>query len=302
MYYKLDEEHYVENPFLAQLQQLGWKIYRQSKDNPENVKEILTFNSNGEPNYGESQKFRETFKEVMLENVLAQSIKKINPWIEEDQIKEVIRKITTPQANSLLEANKEIHDLLLENTSVQENRQTGEKSPTVRFIDFKNPENNTFIAISQFKLNVPGTEKHIIPDIVLFINGLPLVVIECKSPVISDPMSEAIKQLMRYSNRRGEKEGNEKLFYYNAFMIATFNQRAKYGTITSSPEHFYEWKDPYPYSLSDIPNIANKNPTSQDILVQGMLSKNNLLSIIRNFILFVEMTKAALKNSPRYHI
>ena len=199
----------------------------------------------------------------------------------------------------MLEANREIHELLLENTSVQENRKTGEKSPTVKFIDFRNPENNSFIVISQFKVNIPGTEKHIIPDIVLFVNGLPLVVVECKSPATSDPINEAITQLMRYSNRRETKEGNEKLFWYNLFMIATSNQVAKYGTITSDYEHFYEWKDPYPYSLSDI--SQDKTITSQDLLVQGMLSKNNLLDILHIFTLFVEDPKGGIKKvAPRY--
>jgi len=125
---KLDEEHYVENQFLSQLQRLGWKIYRQNKDNPEEVREILSFNSSLEPLYGGNVKFRESFRDVILESILKESLMKINPWIEDDQINEVIRKITTPLSNSLLEANKEIHDLFLENTSVSENRKTGEKS------------------------------------------------------------------------------------------------------------------------------------------------------------------------------
>ncbi|MGC8650996.1 MAG: type I restriction endonuclease, partial [Hydrogenobaculum sp.] len=110
---KLDEEHYVENKFLSQLQRLGWKIYRQNKDNPEEAIEILSFNSSLEPVYGESIKFRESFRDVILEDILKESLMKINPWIEEDQINEVIRKITTPLSNSLLEVNKEIHDLFL---------------------------------------------------------------------------------------------------------------------------------------------------------------------------------------------
>jgi len=297
---RLDEEHYVENTFLAQLQRLGWKIYRQNKDNPEDVKEIIEFNNLMEPIYGNSVEFRESFREVIIEKELRKSIKRINPWIKDDQINEVIRRITTPQANSLLETNREIHDLLIENTSVSENRQTGEKSPTVRFIDFKNPENNTFIAISQFKVNIPGTEKHIIPDIVLFVNGLPLIVVECKSPAISDPINESITQLMRYSNRRETKEGNEKLFWYSLFMIATSNQVAKYGTITSDYEHFYEWKDPYPYSLSDI-NPDKSTVTSQEVLIQGILSKNNLLDILHTFTLFVDDPKGGvIKIAPRY--
>lgn len=299
MYRKLDEEHYVENPFLDHLQKLGWKIYRQNKDNPEDVKEITSFNQGFEPIYGKSTKFRESFREVILKDVLKESIKRINPWIEEDQINEVVRRITTPYKNSLLEINREIHDLLLENTSVSENRQTGERSPTVKFIDFHNLDNNSFIAISQFKVNITGTEKHIIPDIVLFVNGLPLVVVECKSPTISDPIGEGIEQIKRYSNRRGANEGNEKLFWYNLFSVATSRQVAKYGTITSDYEDFVEWKDPYPYTLSDI--SSEENITSQELLIYGMLSNRNLLDILHNFTIFKEDSKGGIaKIVPRY--
>jgi type I restriction enzyme R subunit len=291
----LDEEHQVENPFLAQLKRLGWEIYRQNKQDPEDTKEIIGFNKDLEPIYGTTKKFRTTFREVILEDVLRQSIKRINPWIEEDQIDYVVRRLKEPQANSLFEANREIHELLLENIPVSENRKTGEKSPSVYIIDFKNPENNSFIAISQFKVNIPGTEKHIIPDIVLFVNGLPFVVVECKSPSRADPIGEAISDLFEYSNRSGKKEGNEKLFWYNLFSVATARYTAKYGTITSDYEHFVEWKDPYPYSLSDIDPTAT-TITSQQVLVQGMLNKNTLIELLHTFTIF----KDNLKIVPRY--
>jgi len=144
-----------------------------------------------------------------------------------------------------------------------------------------------------------GTEKHIIPDIVLFINGLPLVVVECKSPATADPIGEAITQLMRYSNRRGEKEGNEKLFWYNLFTVATSKQIAKIGTITSQYEDFVEWKDPYPYTLSDI--SKESVITSQQLFVQGMLSIENLLEILHSFTIFKEDSKGGVvKIVPRY--
>jgi len=292
---RLDEEHEVENSFLAQLKRLGWEIYRQNKEDPEDTKEIIGFNKDLEPIYGATKKFRTTFREVILEDVLRQSIKRINPWIEEDQIDYVVRRLKEPQANSLFEANREIHELLLENIPVSENRKTGERSPSVYIIDFKNPENNSFIAISQFKVNIPGTEKHIVPDIVLFVNGLPLVVVECKSPSRADPIGEAIEQVFRYSNRRGEKEGNEKLFWYNLFSVAAARYTAKYGTITSDYEHFVEWKDPYPYSLSDIDPTAT-TITSQQILVQGMLNKNTLIELLHTFTIF----KDNIKVVPRY--
>ncbi|MGI6774065.1 type I restriction endonuclease subunit R [Acetomicrobium sp.] len=292
MYQRLDEEYYVENPFLAQLLGLGWEVYKQNSCDPQDLREIKSFDSSFDPLYDECSHLRESFRDIILEDVLRKSIEKINPWIEEDQINEVVRRITTPTANFLLEANNEIHDLLVENTSVSENRKTGGKSPTVKFIDFSNPKNNSFIAISQFKVNIPGTEKHIIPDIVLFVNGLPLVVVECKSPTTADPIAEGITRLLRYSNRRGIKEGNEKLFWYNFFTISTSNQVAKYGTITADYDYFVEWKDPYPYALSDI--NSKGNITSQQVLVQGMLSKDNFLDILHTYTIFKGDSKGGI--------
>ena len=292
MYQRLDEEHYVENPFLAQLLGLGWEVYKQNSGDPQDLREIKSFDPSFDPLYDECSHLRESFRDIILEDVLRKSIEKINPWIEEDQINEVVRRITTPTANFLLEANNEIHDLLVENTSVSENRRTGEKSPTVKFIDFSNPKNNSFIAISQFKVNIPGTEKHIIPDIVLFVNGLPLVVVECKSPTTADPIVDGITRLLRYSNRRGIKEGNEKLFWYNFFTISTSNQVAKYGTITADYDYFVEWKDPYPYALSDI--NSKGNITSQQVLVQGMLSKENFLDILHTYTIFKGDSKGGI--------
>src|SRR5205085_8249791 len=136
---------------------------------------------------------------------------------------EVIKQLTASfPSTDLIKNNRHVLNLLLENTSVSENRQTNEKSPTVRFVDFTHRDNNRFIAVCQFKVRILGTEHHIIPDIVLFLNGLPVVVVECKSPKVKDPIAEAIDQIMRYSEQRGAKgEGNAPLFYYNQIVIAT---------------------------------------------------------------------------------
>jgi type I restriction enzyme R subunit len=141
-----------------------------------------------------------------MDLVLKEQLKVINPWLEDDQVDEVVKQLTASfPASNLLENNQHVFTLLQENTSVSENRQTGEKSPTVRFIDFKNRDRNRFIAVCQFKVRILGTEHHIIPDIVLFLNGLPVVVIECKSPKVKEPIPEAIDQLLRYSEQRGAK-------------------------------------------------------------------------------------------------
>ena len=234
-----------------------------------------------------SDTFRENFTEVVMLPVLREQLKVINPWLEDDQVEEVVRQLTASSPGGLIENNKHVLRLLLENTSVSENRQTGEKSPTVRFIDFKNRDNNRFIAVCQFKVRILGTEHHIIPDVVLFVNGLPVVLIECKSPKVKDAIPEAIDQMLRYSEQRGVTgEGSAPLFYFNQFVVATCRQEAKFGTITThSEKHFYRWTDPHPRTVNDLEH-GTGSPNDQQRLVAGMMDKNNLLDLIRTFTLF----------------
>lgn len=280
--FRLNELQQVEAPFLHQLERLGWRIQCGDKYDPNST-------------------LREGFNEFIIESELRAGLKQINPWIEDDQIGEVIHRIQTPQSNNLLKTNEEILKLLLEGWSISENRQTREKSPNVRYLDFSYTANNRFLAVSQFKLSVSGTEKHIIPDIVLFVNGLPLVVIECKSPMVADPLGEAVEQLMRYANRRGMQEGNEKLFWYNQFQVATYRQKCSYATITGELEHYVEWKDPYPCRISDIATDGGEAVNSQQVLVQGMLSPQNLLDIVHSYTVFSTDDKGrVIKLAPRY--
>jgi type I restriction enzyme R subunit len=266
----LDEETYVEKPFIEQLHQLGWKT--------------LSLDLNSPPNASQ----RTTYQQVILEPELHRALQSINPWLAQDQTEEVVTELVRLRSPTLIEANIEATNLILNNTVIDENHTTGQKSPTVKYIDFEHPGNNRFLAISQFKINVPGYHTHIIPDIVLFVNGIPLVVVEGKSPRITDPMEQAINQLLRYSNNRPqakEKEGNERLFHYNQFMIATFRQEARFSTIGGGYEHYLEWKDCYPFKFSDI-NPDGSNPNSQQLLIQGMLHPQNLLDVVENFTIF----------------
>jgi type I restriction enzyme R subunit len=267
---KLDERNHVEKPFLDQLAGLGWEIRDlDSKQHP-------------------SDTFRESFTETVMLPVLREQLKVINPWLEDDQVEEVVKQLTASfPSTGLIQNNQHALHLLLENTSVGENRKTGEKSPTVRFIDFNHRDNNRFIAVCQFKVRILGTEHHIIPDIVLFLNGLPVVVIECKSPKINDPIPEAIDQLLRYSEQRGAKgEGSAPLFYFNQLVLTTCRLEAKFGTITTYNEkHFYRWADPFPRSVDDLEH-GTSGPNDQQRVVAGMLDRDNLLDIIRTFTLF----------------
>lgn len=268
--FKMDERNYVELPFLEQLESMDW--------------EVIDLDLKQKP----SDSYRYSFTDVVMLPILKESIMRINPWLEEDQEDEVIKQLTTNfTASGLLQNNRQIFQLLLENTSVSENRKTGEKSPTVQFVDFTDKANNRFIAVCQLKVRILGTEHHIIPDIVLFLNGLPVVVVECKSTKVKDAIPEAIDQILRYSEQRGTKgEGSAALFYYNQFIIVTCRNEAKFGTITTySEKYFYRWADPYPKSIDDLVHGVS-TPNDQQRLVAGMLDKDNLLDIIRTFTLF----------------
>lgn len=268
---KINEKITVEDPFLDQLETLGWEVVRlEQKQDP-------------------VESFRTSFDQVILRPKLEAALRKINLFLRDEQVEEVIRRITSFPHASLIENNQAVLRLLLENTSVSRNHETGEKSPTVRYVDFRpgNLDNNTFTAICQFKVRIPGTDHHIVPDIVLFLNGLPVAIIECKSPKVKEPITEAIDQLRRYSQQRGSSgEGNPELFYYNQFLVATCRTKAKFGTITTQIEkHWFRWTDPYPMTLDQIPSKGT-SPNDQQRLAIGMCAKQNLLDLIQSFTIF----------------
>ncbi|MDC0646778.1 type I restriction endonuclease subunit R [Opitutales bacterium] len=268
----------VELPALDQLQALGWEYFEGAKLSPEESDE------------------RDSYKEVVLEKRLSLSIKRINPWITEENLHKVVRDLTRATYTNLIEANQEIWEVLNKCVSVMQDVGKGNKGQTVRIIDFDNPDSNEFLCVNQFK--VSGPEHNIIPDIVLFVNGLPLAVIECKSPYVTNPMEAGINQLLRYANRRNpqEQEGAERLFYYNQMMVSTHRDRARVGTITSRMEHYLEWKDPYPVKQSDV----GENPNSQELLIAGLFTRKNFLDIVQNFTVFEPVDGRVIKKIPRY--
>lgn len=234
---------------------------------------------------------RKSGLEVVLTERLSNAILRLNPWISENNLNKTVRSITHIEAVSLMEANEKLHNMLVSYISVQQDLGKGKKGQTVKLIDFDNPDNNEFLVVDQFSIK-GGEEKGIRPDLIVFVNGLPLVLIECKSPMVSidEQIGKAVKQMLRY------QKSYENLFHYNQILIATSNDRAKAGTIMAQVQHYGEWKDPYPLTSPEV----GTNPTPQDILVAGMLSKTNLLDLIQNFIVFEPEGGRVIKKLARY--
>jgi len=179
-----DENDKVEQPALQQLQNLGWKYVTGLELAP-------LASAEDSPNR------RDYLRDVVLVNRLEASLRKLNPWISEENLRKVMREITHPIHAGLMEYNHAIYQMLVHYLSVEQDLGKGRKGQTVRIIDFDEPSNNDFLCTNQVKYE--GAHQNIFPDIVCYVNGLPLAVIECKSPYITDPMAEGIDQLRRYA-------------------------------------------------------------------------------------------------------
>jgi len=273
----------VEKPFLEKLKQLGWQVIDHGIGIPQAPDKSL----------------RKSFREVVLEEEFKKSVRSINKtpdgreWLTDDQLDAILDEVTAHHGKKLFEANKDIFHLLTKNTRVRENVLTGEQDPIVRLVDFDHWDNNSFIAINQFRIKTPGGPREgIIPDIVLFVNGLPFVVVECKDTDVSEPLSEAEIQIRRYSNRRedycGIKEGEERLFHFNLFSVITHGEEARFGTISADFEYYYNWKDIFPEEYKVI-EIEPGKEIIQEVLIRGMLNKEILIEVLRHFTLFMEV-------------
>lgn len=234
---------------------------------------------------------RNSLKDVVLIDTLTKSLKKINPWINDENLRKVVRELTVFTQNSLIEANQFIYNYLVRYTSVEQDLGKGKRSETVKIIDFDNVDKNVFQVVNQIKY-LGHKEPACKPDIVLYVNGLPLAVIECKAPYISNPMESAIDQLRRYANIRTPEdlEGCEKLFYYNQIMVSTCRDKALAGTISSSAGYYLSW---HKYDETFKGN-------HQEALIDAIFKKANFLDIIRNFIVFDNEENKIIKKIPRY--
>ncbi len=275
----MSEYLHVEKPMLDQLSWLGWTVIDQGCGAIP-----------GDP----TTSLRTSFREWMLPGVFRDSVRAINPWLTDRQLDDLRDQVLRQPNRSLLEVNEVVQALLFK-AQVDRNEVTGEQDPVAQLIDFARPERNVFHAINQFRVDTPGCVKScFIPDVVLFVNGIPLVVIEAKigDANTANPMHEAFVQLLRYRNGRPEtaaaglREGEPRVFHTNLLLIRTCGEKAEFGTITSGHEHFYEWKDvPDPRKNFRLPLGVERD---QERLVQGLLAPTTLLEVLRTCTVFMD--------------
>jgi type I restriction enzyme R subunit len=204
-------------------------------------------------------------------------------------------------AASLLEASEKLHTALTHGISLDQDLGLGKKGQTVQFIDFDHPEHNEFLVTRQFR--VVGVKKEIRADIVVFVNGIPLAIIECKSPTLGDKwLDEAVRQMLRYQEVGSEFKdlGAPRLFETVQLVIATCGQAASYGTLCTPQRFWAEWKEPHPLSVEQLAQKLGRKPSAQDVLLYGLLEPRNLLDLTRNFVVFEVDHGKTIRKVGRY--
>ncbi len=225
---------------------------------------------------------RPNLGEVVLKNRLKQAIEAINPTISEEAREQALRQVLNLPSQNLIDNNEAFHRMFTEGIEVEVMGEEGIKGDKVWLIDFIHPENNEFLACNQFTVVENNINKR--PDVVLFVNGLPLVVIELKNPIDENAtVQKAFTQLQNYKN------AIPSLFYYNATLVASDGLDARAGTISSDISRFLAWKssDRFKEDTATTPQI--------ETLIKGMLGKEVLLDLIRHFIVFEKSKKEDAK-------
>ena len=228
------------------------------------------------------------YNEVVLATRLRDAIDKLNPNITQDAKEDALKKVLRTDSPNLLINNETFHKYLTDGVDVEVRTDSGIRGEKVYIVDFSNPENNEFLAINQFTVIEGNQNKR--PDIILFINGLPLVVIELKNAVDENAtIKSAYNQIQTY------KQTIPTLFTYNELVVVSDGWDALCGTLTSGYGRFMSWK------TRDGKTEASHLDMGMQVMFNGMLNKQTLLDLICQFIVFEKSDSKTLKKVAAYH-
>ncbi len=268
---KAIHESDVEETVLAILDSLSYEIIRGDNEN-----------------YLPGGRFalRADYKDVVLADRLRAALKKINPSIPEDAREQAVKQVLRTESQKLIADNESFHKLLADGVDIPIQIGGEERYQKVWLFDFKEPKNNDFLAVNQFTVIENNAERR--PDVILFVNGIPLLILELKNLADEDAtIWTAYDQFQTYEDQLPS------LFRFNEILIISDGIEARAGTITSEKERFMHWK-----------TIDGRKPkkelTQIEVLLRGMCDKRRLLDIARNFIVF-EKDKETTKKLAAYH-
>ncbi len=228
------------------------------------------------------------YTDVVLTTRLRDAIDKLNPAITQDAKEDALKKVLRTESPNQLINNENFQRYLTDGVDVEGRTTSGIRGEKVYIVDFTNPDNNEFLAVNQFTIIEGSQNKR--PDIILFVNGLPLAVIELKNATDENAtVKSAYNQLQTY------KQAIPSLFTYNELLIVSDGWDALCGTITSDFGRFMSWK------TKDGKTTADHLQPQMEVMFLGMLNKTTLLDLIRQFIIFEKSDNKTLKKVAAYH-
>ena len=258
-------ENIIEESAIEILQSQGWEYANGKEISPEGL-------------FCE----RENYSQIVLVNRLRNAIAKINPEIPIDAQEAAVQKVLRIASPEMLHNNEEFHRLLVEKVKIPYQQNGNERSHEVALIDFENTSNNQFSVVNQYTIIENNQNKR--PDVLLFVNGLPLVVIELKNAASENAnIKSAYQQIQTY------KAIIPSLFTYNAICILSDGLECKAGSVSADLSRYMTWK------TSDGIKEASRFKPQLETLLKGMLQPATLLDLVRNFIVFEKSKKEDAK-------
>ena len=247
---------------------------------------IELFQNNLEYEYAYGPDIERDFYNPLYEEVLLDSLYRLNKGLPDDAIQDAMFKLKNFENGELVQKNSVFMDYLQNGIPVRYFVSGEERSSIVYLVDYKNPDNNSFILANQWTF-IENSKKR--PDVILFLNGLPIVLVELKSPSREETdASEAYRQLRNYMQEIPS------MFIYNAICVMSDQLTSKAGTITSGEDRFMEWK-------TKDGNYENTQYAQFDTFFEGIFQKERLLDIIKNFICFSNEGINSFKILAGYH-
>ncbi len=233
---------------------------------------------------------RADYAEVVLEHRLRDALDRLNPSLPAEALDDALRKITRPEGSTLEARNRACHRLLVDGVTVEYRTAGGEmRGAQVSILDYRNPANNDWLAVNQFTIVEGEHERR--PDVVLFVNGLPLGLIELKNPADEKAtVWTAWNQIQTYKAELTD------LFAFNAVLIASDGLKARIGTLTAGREWFKPWR------TIKGETLAGAHLPQLQVMLEGMCEHDRFLSLVRDFIVFEDDGGGKLaKKMAGYH-
>lgn len=234
---------------------------------------------------------RSSYKDILLVGRVEDAISRINPGTPKDVIRKVRQMLESPGETDLLKANQQIHQWMTEGISVKVREESGEETTKLLWlIDFENIEKNDWLAVNQYSVQVDADAGTRRPDIVLFLNGIPISVLELKNPSDLDTdIWQAFEQLQTY------KAQISRLFYYNSVLMIADGADARMGSLTADQERFLKWR-----SVDGEERDPYGSFGHTQTLIEGLFNKRHVLDMIQHFTVFIPSQKT-IKMLPAYH-